>query len=106
MVVRFKKSYPPGAAWAEAGDQTSFEDLQLRIAADGTGDHLKMLMVISHPDRHRAGNVDEVYIALPNPAYSHLFPGYERWSGDLPQTATLLIGSVDEFERHFRYEQR
>lgn len=89
----FAKSFERGALWAD--DQDRFASIMMTIAANGTDDYRKILMVAFDDD----SGTERVYLRLPEP-YNHLFPGYEK--ADAPTVATsLLVGDQMEFERLF-----
>lgn len=90
----FAKSFDRGSLWS--GDQDRFEALLTKIAANGTDDYRKVLMISLDDD---AGS-ERVYLRPPD-QHGDLFPGYEKTSAPIAATS-LLVGDQSEFERLFR----
>lgn len=89
------KTFPFGAHWA--ADQDRFVTMMMSLAANGTGDYRKVLMVTLDGEPFKT---EHVYLLLPE-ACKHLFPGYEKATAPAAVTS-LLVGDQIEFERQFQ----
>ena len=85
-MIWLTKTYGYGARWSK--DQNVFEHLLFRVAAWGTGEYRRMLMVRAEDDEDGQFQ-NRIFICLPSETLGTLFPGYTSTTGPLPNRATL-----------------
>lgn len=94
-MIWIAKKFEKFAKWS--ADQDIVAQLQMTVAAGG-GDYVKVLMAIVDDD----DRTETVFIQLPSRDLAAPFVGYEVVAAPAKPTASLLVGSPEEFERYFK----
>jgi hypothetical protein len=95
-MVWIAKRFQKYANWS--ADQDIVAQLQMAVAAAG-GNYTSVLMALVEDDER----TETVFLQVPSRDLAATFVGYEVVAPPLKATATLLVGSPEEFEKHFQF---
>ena len=98
-MIWIAKTFQKYAQWS--ADQDAVERLQ-RVAAASGLEYTEVLMALVEHGDHQT---ETVFIGLPAFELAAPFVGYEVTSLPERPVASLLVGDLNEFDRHFRFPE-